>query len=1544
MQQPDSFLSKNVRSFSSSSLSKLSFDTTSSSKLLDNQNTPNKPTQLTRNLSLHYSKNSSILEEQFATPKLSRDSVKGREQVSHNDLYSKVPVEQWTIADVSKFLTANSLSHCIKNFEKTGIDGASLLRFKTRLDLQNIGIVGSDAEKVIEAITLLRQITRNANAQPAIPPRSIYRSLSNARDAQLSHSSSYKELGRSEKEFLVDEEGTGEFQKIFNPAFKHGRKTPTPAPNDDLNSAKGFLGLARRGSADHINIKGKNLLFHLLPWHKERTGEQGDDLRMSEPRITRSEPSLHRSKSNGSKLTIQQKSFSHDHIGPDLILPRRKESLIQNDPPPWRPTTPSSIELQYDNVSSFLSPPLVHPLFDFEKDDSTSALILNSRSESKGRSNSFTFPSPKRPGSPKQKSESTNSIISESKNKESRAKQDLFLLIPKKSDVVSQPSTASVAPSTASERSFSPKEIYNATEQLFGYFGPAPAKKEKSQKEGKEKESKIAWVSTSPHPTSPAKERKPGKKSKKNKKEDSPVSPLCFPVHTLPPECIKVLRQSSGSNKIINVSDGKTGEEILQIILSKFKIPKEDWQFYGIFSLDFKGEIDIARPLTNREIYEFGVSMNSSLRGSFILRRKLDAPPSPISESNTSIPKSSQQNSTSNGQGSDKAASMTNEKKSFKIINPLQRSSSLTNSKKSLKKLNRQLSTPVDDKSKPSSTKELTGDVSNAGALPKRASSGRKQSGKLLRFFGESLPYYETSDSNPDSWELYVSGGFTSDKFKLQSSRSPTSPTSVNGTGVDRPSSELIVDQIDKFFPNLANILLEGDYAPESTSSTNPPEFKESDTDTYIQLNDVDEKRNTSSLDRPRSEVQQTLIRNVRQTILSNRQSKLDLRKSANARILTGRQDRVQSISSLNDIKENESSDPLNERLRNSRSSTSNKGSGEVDSVWMDRVASVSTYSLLGVTYNSEAIMWRKRHTHLGHAGSISSIPGNLKLGELGRRPGGKRATIGNTREEFARKSFSIAPNLTLKESSGIFPEDSSENRAEFEAACESDEITQKRRYSLDIDEGYGNINDRRSSAFSQQISEAQDNGEITEASAASDLPQTIIVDIPDEIEDLKEQRSEQNEVGIPDFDENESSNEHESDSSVENEEHSIEEYDDVFSEESLTNVSTSEVPADISLEGHQPTRIKWDRGKLIGKGSFGRVYYGLNLVTNEIMAVKQVELVDRAGNEAMRKKMTDALYREISLLKELKQSSIVQYLGFDVDGATISVFLEYVSGGSISSLISQLGAFDDDMVRSMSTQILSGLEYLHERCIIHRDIKGANILVENDGTAKISDFGISKKNEYQMAYRHNSRMSLQGKLIPFDGVMNISRSVHWMAPEVIQQRGYSAKIDIWSLGCLVLEMITGGLPWQRFNETQAMWRLGGKNAPPIPETASDMAKDFLKSCFTIDPESRPTATQLLEHAYSKFNIEEYDFPAAKARALERRKHDMRNSVASNDSYYVDSLEGYTGEEFGNIPRTMSAMSYQSKKSTLNNNPSAFVDFNIDEKPDTAKTAVCDGA
>ncbi|KAG0174927.1 hypothetical protein DFQ28_003648 [Apophysomyces sp. BC1034] len=303
-----------------------------------------------------------------------------------------------------------------------------------------------------------------------------------------------------------------------------------------------------------------------------------------------------------------------------------------------------------------------------------------------------------------------------------------------------------------------------------------------------------------------------------------------------------------------------------------------------------------------------------------------------------------------------------------------------------------------------------------------------------------------------------------------------------------------------------------------------------------------------------------------------------------------------------------------------------------------------------------------------------------------------------------------------------------------------------------------------------------------------------------------------------------------------------------------------------------EPTKMQWMRGELIGKGSFGRVYHALNVAAGEWIAVKQVDLPstksDKANPEL--REHVDAIYREITLLSPLSHDNIVQYLGYDSDEEEghLHIFLEYVPGGSIASVLSKSGRFDERLVRFFTRQILLGLEYLHDRNILHRDIKAGNILLDLDGTCKITDFGLSKPGGQDKAYDPNSQNSV------------MRGTVFWMAPEVVTGTNYSAKIDIWSIGCTVIEMLSGKHPWLEMNTLAALYNLGRYQAPPIPEDISEQAQDFLRQCFIIDPVQRPTAADLLCHPFvrqdSSFKFKSY------MRRMELARRASNRDVAMN--------------------------------------------------------------
>lgn len=284
-------------------------------------------------------------------------------------------------------------------------------------------------------------------------------------------------------------------------------------------------------------------------------------------------------------------------------------------------------------------------------------------------------------------------------------------------------------------------------------------------------------------------------------------------------------------------------------------------------------------------------------------------------------------------------------------------------------------------------------------------------------------------------------------------------------------------------------------------------------------------------------------------------------------------------------------------------------------------------------------------------------------------------------------------------------------------------------------------------------------------------------------------------------------------------------------------------------LKGDSWDNVQWMQGALIGQGSFGSVYLALHAVTGELMAVKQVEVPSAHSNSTLDKRkesMLAALKHEIDLLRDLQHENIVQYLGSNSDDRHFNIFLEYVPGGSVAAMLNSYGQLQEPLIRNFVRQILAGLSYLHGRDIIHRDIKGANVLVDNKGNIKISDFGISKRVEASALLQpqknggHMHRPSLQG-------------SVFWMAPEVVKQTSYTRKADIWSLGCLIVEMFTGTHPFPNCSQLQAIFQIGNSSAKPTtPESASEEGREFLSKTFEIDHEKRPSANELLISPFLK--------------------------------------------------------------------------------------------
>ena len=273
-----------------------------------------------------------------------------------------------------------------------------------------------------------------------------------------------------------------------------------------------------------------------------------------------------------------------------------------------------------------------------------------------------------------------------------------------------------------------------------------------------------------------------------------------------------------------------------------------------------------------------------------------------------------------------------------------------------------------------------------------------------------------------------------------------------------------------------------------------------------------------------------------------------------------------------------------------------------------------------------------------------------------------------------------------------------------------------------------------------------------------------------------------------------------------------------------------------------RPSKVpeNWTKGELIGQGAFGSVYLGMDNDTGQLIAVKQVALGQRSGPQAAAKlaEHIRSLEAEVQLLQDLNHPNIVRYLGTERTLDALNIFLEYVPGGSIASLLAKFGSFQESVVRVYTKQILQGLLYLHGQGVIHRDIKGANILVANTGLVKLADFGASKK--------------IEGLATMESGFKSVKGTPYWMAPEVITATGHGKQADIWSVACTVIEMATGKPPWMQFgSQVAAMFHIAKSKGPPaIPEHLSPECKDFLYLCFNRNWKERPTAATLLQHAF----------------------------------------------------------------------------------------------
>jgi len=277
-----------------------------------------------------------------------------------------------------------------------------------------------------------------------------------------------------------------------------------------------------------------------------------------------------------------------------------------------------------------------------------------------------------------------------------------------------------------------------------------------------------------------------------------------------------------------------------------------------------------------------------------------------------------------------------------------------------------------------------------------------------------------------------------------------------------------------------------------------------------------------------------------------------------------------------------------------------------------------------------------------------------------------------------------------------------------------------------------------------------------------------------------------------------------------------------------ISTMTESEITAKLKrvVSPQDPSKL-YSKIKKVGQGASGSVYVAKTLETGVKVAIKQMDLAQQPRKEL--------IVNEILVMKDSKHPNIVNFLdSFLVKSTELWVVMEYMEGGALTDVIDN-NSLEEDQIASICFETCKGLQHLHNQNIIHRDIKSDNVLPDEQGHVKITDFGFSAK----LTDQKSKRATMVG-------------TPYWMAPEVVKQKEYGAKVDIWSLGIMAIEMIENEPPYLDEEPLKALYLIATNGTPTLkkPEKLSKELKSFLAVCLCVDVKSRATADELVQHEF----------------------------------------------------------------------------------------------